>query len=167
MKRNLEVAAPVTGERYRLAGRESLPTDTDPSYRAHVGQEVVVVRELDDTDPEVGRMYEVVADDGWTGHVWAGELESLVVFDTEHPWSAHPAAEPHTCDLRTQDGTCAVWMLTDERREKWGVDDDPAYRAVAVCVEWYDDGRQVCGSILNQNELDDLRADFGLVANND
>ena len=87
-----------------------------------------------------------------------------VTYDPEHPWSKHPAAAPETADERTTDDTCRVWMLTDERRREWGVDDDPDYGAVAVCVEWFDDGRQVYGSVLNQRELDDLRHSFGLVA---
>ena len=49
-----------------------------PEYKAHSGQTVIVLRLLEDGveyDREDGEpMFEVIADDGWTGHVWGSEL---------------------------------------------------------------------------------------------
>lgn len=53
---------------------------TFTDYQAHSGQVVTLVRELDDSErdlEEVGRMFEVRADDGWTGNVFAEELTEV------------------------------------------------------------------------------------------
>lgn len=51
---------------------------TLPEYTAHSGQTVTIVRPLiagEEYDDEGDPMYEVRADDGWTGHAWESELE--------------------------------------------------------------------------------------------
>ncbi len=57
--------------------------DGYPDYTAHSGQIVTIVRELVKTveydfDPDSNDlMFEVKADDGWTGSVWASELSDV------------------------------------------------------------------------------------------
>lgn len=59
--------------------RFDYPTDfvTLPEYTAHAGQIVSVVRMLteEEADIEVGPMWEIRADDGWTGHAFDDELQ--------------------------------------------------------------------------------------------
>ena len=65
------------GKRYRFAYPEAFVTL--PEYSAHRGQPVTVVRlcdpEADQVDPECMPVYVIRADDGWTGHADASELE--------------------------------------------------------------------------------------------
>lgn len=48
-----------------------------PAYSAHRGQLVRVIRKLrrDEYDFEGEAMFEIQAEDGWTGHAWRSELE--------------------------------------------------------------------------------------------
>ena len=54
--------------------------DSYPEYSAHRGSMVTVMRELTDQEcdrDEVGRMFEVMAPDGWRGHAFIDELEVI------------------------------------------------------------------------------------------
>jgi len=58
--------------------------DQHPDYSAHSGQVVTIIRPLKDRveyDYEGDKMFEVIADDGWKGHVWESELHTL-----DFPW---------------------------------------------------------------------------------
>lgn len=70
----------VIGSRYQFDYPDFGTPDGFPDHTAHRGQVVVVIRQLgpDEADAEVGPMYEVKADDGWTGYAYEDELREVV-----------------------------------------------------------------------------------------
>ena len=70
------------GGRYRFDYPAAFTTL--PDYTAHAGQAVTVLRQLTDAecDPECQPMFEIKADDGWTGCADGDELSPLVAATT-------------------------------------------------------------------------------------
>lgn len=64
------------GKRYLFNYPNFGTPDSFPDYTAHRGADVTVTRQLSDAecDPECQPMFEVRADDRWTGHADASEL---------------------------------------------------------------------------------------------
>lgn len=52
---------------------------TLPEYTAHAGQTVTIIRRLTLEEADISQqpMYEILAADGWHGHAFADELETL------------------------------------------------------------------------------------------
>jgi hypothetical protein len=74
------------GYRYRFAYPAQFTSL--PDHTLHAGHTVTVLRELGagesdhHADPTLERMFEIRADDGWTGHAFESELRPLAAETT-------------------------------------------------------------------------------------